>query len=366
MKRPDEVETPGRSRYREPEPTLDFGFADDVPIAPDPLDPHPEHPTPIDLVLRLTRKQREKRVEKLVELAWRRYHEGIAKYAVGKNIAAVCLLRSGGNDSETISHIFRDVATHHVHANTGTGIEATRQFVRDTAKAAGKPLLEVHPEPGKGYREMVLGELYGTNRKTGLREQVWPGGFPGPAAHKIMYQRLKDRGLEQVPHLLGVSGSRTDRIVFVAGRRRPESKRRSTVPHYQRRYNILWNSPCAVWHKADLRAYRLMNPDMPTNEIARRIGMSGECGCLANATAGEADRWRREFPNDPFIKMIDELEALLADRDDIPEHRKKWGWAGEYDEPDEIERIDGLCSVNCGPDPIADAMDPLFGLEYVA
>jgi 3'-phosphoadenosine 5'-phosphosulfate sulfotransferase (PAPS reductase)/FAD synthetase len=351
----------GRSRYREPEPTLELGFVDDVPIEHDPLNPHPEHPTPIELVVRLTRPEREKRVERLVDLARRRYEEAVQ--ASPKTVAGVCALRSGGNDSEAITHLFRDVATHHVHANTGTGIEATREFVRSTAAAAGIPLIERSPKPGQGYRDLVLGNVYARSRTTGDWVQAWPGGFPGPAAHRVMYQRLKERSLEQVPHDFGISGSRTERILFIAGRRRSESKVRSTVPHYDSRGTVDWVSPIAVWHKADLRAYRLMNPDIATNETAVTLGMSGECGCLANATAGEADRWRAAYPNDPFIREVDEMERLLAPRTDIPEHRKKWGWGGTYDEPDVIERIDGLCGVNCGPDPLLDLMDPLFELE---
>lgn len=353
----------GRSRHREPEATLDLGYTDDVPIEHDPLNPHPEHPTPIELVVRLTRPQRERRVERLVELARMRYAEAVDMHGAGKVMVGVCALRSGGNDSEAITHLFQDVTTHHVHANTGTGIEATRQFVRDTAMAAGIPLIERGPKPGQGYRDIVLGNVYAHSRATGELVQAWPGGFPGPAAHRVMYQRLKERSLEQVPHDFGISGSRTERVVFIAGRRRSESKTRSTVPHHEAKGTIIWASPIAVWHKADLRAYRLMHGDIATNPVATVLGMSGECGCLANATAGEADRWRKAFPDDPFIREIDELEALLAGRDDIPEHRKKWGWGGTYDEPDKVERIDGLCGVNCGPDPLLDLMDPLFELE---
>lgn len=368
----------GRSRYREPEPTFDLGYVDDVPIEHDPLNPHPEYPTPIEQVLRLTRPQREKRVERLVEMAWERYYEAVSLIqADGKEIAAVCALTSGGNDSYTVAHIFRSVTTHQVHANTGTGIEATRQFVRDQARVWGVPLLEVHPKPGEGYFDLVRGKVMARSKKTGELVQAWPGGFPGPAAHAIMYTRLKERGLEQVPHRLGISGSRTQRALYIAGRRRPESLRRSKVPHFEieNKGTTPWSSPIAIWHKADLRAYRLMHgwgkavcpscgcTGVPRNPTAAKLGMSGECGCLANATPGEADRWRAAYPDDPFILEVNKVEAELAPRTDIPEHRKKWGWGAYYDEPDEIQRIDGLCSVNCGPDPIADAMDPLFDLD---
>ncbi|MFI5782669.1 hypothetical protein [Nocardia sp. NPDC051570] len=40
------------SRHSPPAPTLAFGFDDDVPIEHDPLDPHPEYSTPLELVVR--------------------------------------------------------------------------------------------------------------------------------------------------------------------------------------------------------------------------------------------------------------------------------------------------------------------------
>ena len=351
----------GRSRHREPAATLDLGLADDVPLDPDPLDPHPEHPTPIEMVLRLTASERETRVKRLVEMAWNRYDQALDVEVAGRNVAGVCSLVSGGNDSYTVAHIFRSVATHHVHANTGTGIEATRQFVRETAAAWGITLLEEHA-PTSYFDIVVNGHI---SPDTG--KQVWPAGFPGPAAHHVMYTLLKERSLRRVAHHLGVSGSRTDRVVFIAGRRRPESKRRATVPHYESQGTIVWASPIAVWHKADLRAYRLMHPDVPANPVAQVLGMSGECGCLANAVAEEPQRWRDAYPDDPFIRKINETEALIADRTDIPQARKKWGWGGSEDDPDAaaaMTQFDGtvgaLCSTNCGPDPIFDLMDPLF------
>lgn len=354
----------GRSRHREPEPTFDLGLPTDVPSDPDPLDPHPEHPTPLDLVVRLTRPEREQRVERLVEMARARYVEAMQAHGTGKTVVGVCALRSGGGDSETVTHLFRDLITHHVHANTGTGIEATRQFVRDTATTAGVPLIEGHPTPGQGYRDLVLGNVMAVSRTTGELVRAWPGGFPGPAAHAVMFQRLKERALMRVPHEFGISGSQHHRLVFLAGRRRPESKRRAAVPHHERDGTIVWVSPIAVWHKADLRAYRLMHPDMPTNPVSAVLGLSGECGCLSNATADEPEKWRAAYPDDPFIREIAELEALLVNRDDIPEHRKKWGWGGTHDEPDPVPSLEGtLCSTNCGTDPLFDLMDPLFDLE---
>lgn len=351
-----------QTRHRPPDPHLPYGYTDDVPIEHDPLNPHPEHPTPIELVVRLTRSERETRVRALIDLSQYKYEHALDRWADGKNVVATCSLVSGGNDSYTVANVFRDATTHHVHANTETGIEATRVFVRDTAAGWQMPLIEHKPEPGKGYFDLVRGDVMARSKKTGEMVRAWPGGFPGPAAHAIMYQRLKQRALDRVPHDFGISGSRTERVVFIAGRRRPESKVRSTVPYADPQGTILWISPMAVWHKADLRAYRLMFPDIPQNPVAKVLGMSGECGCLSYSTAGEAQRWREAFPEDPFILKVGEVEAEIADRTDIPDHRKKWGWGGDYDDPDEVEEFgrNALCSVNCGPDPLFDSMDPLF------
>jgi 3'-phosphoadenosine 5'-phosphosulfate sulfotransferase (PAPS reductase)/FAD synthetase len=336
------------------QPTLDIpGYA----ISRDPLDPDWEVPTPIDLVMRLTRKQREQRVERLVEMSQQRFREALEVEGAGKRIAATCLLVSGGNDSYTVAHLFREHADYMVHANTGTGIEATREHVRATAAAWGLPLLEVHPKVGQGYREMVLGEF-----RSVAGDVQWTG-FPGPAGHAMMYRMLKERGLRQVPKLLGISGSATDRVVFVAGRRRAESERRSNVPHHDTRGTMLWASPITVWHKADLRAYRLMVGDVPVNPVAEVLGMSGECGCLANAKEGERERWMATYPDEPFLHRVLEWEEELArTRPDLEPYAARWGM-GWLDR--EAKRSTGgtLCGPECGRDPLLDMMDPLFKMD---
>lgn len=354
------------TRWRPSQPTLELGLADDIPFEHDPLHPHPEEPTPIDLVVRLTRSQREARVHQLVDLAQRRYAEALSTHADGKTIAGVCALVSGGNDSYTVARLFRDQLTHLVHANTGTGIEATRTHVRSTAISWGLPLIEHTPAAGEGYFDLVLGKVTARSQTTGEVVQSWPGGFPGPAAHALMQQRLKGRCLEHVPRALGISRSRTERVVFIAGRRRSESRRRAAVPHHERKGTVIWSSPIAVWHKADLKMYRLMSGDVPSNPVAEVLGMSGECGCLANAVAGETGRWRTAYPDEPFIRRVEEVERILAGPgfDHIPPHRKRWGWGSEHQETDaEVPMSsDSLCGPNCGPD-LLDLMDPLFPLD---
>ncbi len=100
----------------------------------------------------------------------------------------------------------------------------------------------------------------------------------------------------------------------------------------------------------------------------QRIESNEKTAEVRRDAPGEPERWREAFPDDPFIEEVDQVEAEIADRDDIPDHRKKWGWGGMYADPDEIEEFarNAVCSGTCGGvDPLIDRMDPLFGLDGV-
>lgn len=330
-------------------------------IEHDALHPHPEEPTPLDMVLALTRPQREKRVERLIELAWYRYHEALQYFILdrGKTHHSTCLLFSGGKDSSTIAALFRPVATHIIHADTGTGIQGTRNFVRDTAAAWNLPLIMKRSDDD--YFDMVLGRLRNKNGET-----AWRGGFPGPGAHGFVYQRLKERALDRCRHTLGIANSRTQMSLWIAGRRRPESKQRDDIPHAEGDGSVAWNAPLAVWHKADLLTLRLMEghaDKVPENPHAARLGMSGECGCLCNAHPGEREMWFANYSDEPFLQRVLEAETELQKPEyaHIPDHMKRWGWGAEVG--DVRDPAPGrLCGRDCGPDPLLDMMDPLFAL----
>lgn len=241
-------------------------------------------------------------------------------HADGKELAGVCILYSGGDDSTVLTHLLRARADYLVHANTGIGIEATRQFVRDTAAAWGIPLLEKHPPPGSTYEEIVL---------------EW--GFPGPGYHWRMYQRLKERCLRQVRRDLVTS--RAQRVVFVAGRRREESQRRMRIPEFEREGSTVWISPLVHWTKLDLNTYRQLHPDCPRNPVAALLHMSGECLCGSFAHAGELEEIAAWFPE--TAAYIHDLEHRVAASpavvDRQPWYKCRWGWgerlaAGEITE----------------------------------
>jgi len=194
-----------------------------------------------DAVAALSATEREQRVLDLVTHAHRVVIKAKRVHGseTGHDIVATCVLFSGGNDSTVLAHVMRDRVTHAVHANTTIGIEQTRQYVRDTCKDWGLPLIEeVAPV---SYRELVLDQ-----------------GFPGPGHHFKMYQRLKERCLRQARKKL-VQNPRKQRVIFLAGRRRNESARRANVPEMEREGSVIWVSPLVHWTKLDMNTYRSMS-----------------------------------------------------------------------------------------------------------
>jgi len=272
----------------------------------DPLRPDLVTPTPLEVVASLSREQRLQRMWFLVDQARSIYRQGLETHLGGRELVASCVLFSGGNDSTTLAHLLRDIATHAIHANTTIGIEATRQFVRDTCAAWDLPLIEkVAPQ---SYRDLVL--------------EPGPGqGFPGPALHFKMYGRLKERCLDAARHDLGIAGSTKRCAVYIAGRRRQESKRREDVPLFEADGSVIWVSPFAMWTALDLATYRSIH-DVPRNPVADLLHMSGECLCGAFAHPGELDEIGEWFP-----EMRAEIEALEAEvrAAGVPEPFCRWG-----------------------------------------
>lgn len=257
----------------------------------------------------MTRSEREARLRALIIEANTIFDRTISEhvYADGRDLAATVILFSGGNDSTVLAHMFRHRATHAGHANTGVGIEATRQFVRDTCKAWDLPLIEERAKsPKDHYRTLVLER-----------------GFPGPAMHWKMYQRLKERALRQIKGIL-LQNPRKQRVVFIGGRRRDESARRAAIPENGRTGAIVWISPLIHWTKPDLNTYRLTQGDVPVNEVSDLIHMSGECLCGSFASPGERDELDYWFADD--MQFIRDLEAEIRGRSDVPVYRQTWGW----------------------------------------
>lgn len=282
----------------------------------------------------------EARLDALIEDAHRTLQRAIQMVQDdGKRLAGVVTLFSGGNDSTTVAHLFRGIASHAAHANTGIGIEATRQYVRDTCAAWGLPLIEKKPPEHATYRKLILGQVISSRGPNKGVRKVYAGGFPGPAMHYLMYQRLKERCMEQVRDEL-VSNYRKERVIFIAGRRAAESDRRKHLglkDPVERRGSTVWVSPIINWTKLDLNAYRRRFADVPRNEVSDMLHMSGECLCGAFAHPGELDEIGFWFP-----EMAEEIHALehearalweAGELPGVPEKKLCWGWGAGKEAP---------------------------------
>jgi 3'-phosphoadenosine 5'-phosphosulfate sulfotransferase (PAPS reductase)/FAD synthetase len=259
----------------------------------------------------------------------------------GHKLVATVVLFSGGNDSTTVAHLFKDIATHAAHANTSIGIEQTRQYVRDTCKAWNLPLLEKFCEPGMTYRDLVLGDSYAKSGAT-KGKRLWLG-FPGPGGHMIMYNKLKERALDAMKRDL-ISNPRKERLIFITGVRQTESKRRANRAPMARRGSSVFVNPITRWTKLDLNAYRRKFSDVPRNEVADLLHMSGECLCGAFAHAGELDEIAMWFPE--VAAEIRELEAEAAARGI---ERCRWGWGAGKEKPSESGLMCSSCDARFIP-----------------
>lgn len=250
----------------------------------------------------------EQHLERLRRDAFRILDEARKEHFTNHDMVACVVLFSGGNDSTVLAHFMRHHCSHFGHANTGIGVEATRQFVRDVAADWQIPLLERSPDPKDSYEA-----------------QVAEHGFPGPGHHYKMYQRLKERAIRKMRAEL-VTDHRTQRVMFVAGRRRAESNRRQNIPEHEREGSAVWVSPLANWSDDDMALYRRLERDVPHNEVTDHLHMSGECLCGAFAGPGEEDVVRFFYP-----EIGDEIDRLaeLARANGVTEQRCRWGW-GAY------------------------------------
>lgn len=220
----------------------------------------------------------------------------------------VFALFSGGHDSLCSTHI----AAEHprfsgaIHINTGIGIEQTREFVRNTCRDQGWHLSEYRPP--SSYESLVIAH-----------------GFPGPAHHYKMYQRLKERCLEQLLRDTRDPGNPRGKILLISGRRRQESVRRmanctdaiQVGPKPSNR--VVWVNPIIDWCSRDKWSY-MREHSLPKNRVVELLCMSGECLCGAFAKPGELDEIRRHYP-----AAAEEIDRIVEKAKEARQQHCVWG-----------------------------------------
>lgn len=242
--------------------------------------------------------------------------EEIVKEAIGEfKPVATFVGYTGGFDSTVGAHwCMNNVPGCKVFlANTGIGVPAAWRHVRRVCAQNKWPLVEIHAREdcGQDYEEMVLKH-----------------GFPGPAHHYKMFQRLKERAVRKL--LMDHKQKRSDNIMMLTGIRKDESERRSNYDYTVLDFagNVLWVNPfyfkSASWFEEYTRTHGLVR-----SPVSQQLGMSGECLCGAYAYKGEKAAIRAVCPE--TAAYLDDLEARVhsAGHD--------WGWE---DRPPKSKKAD--------------------------
>ncbi len=225
---------------------------------------------------------------------------------------AVFGLFSGGHDSVTATAIasMYPKFTAALHINTGFGVQRTREYVYETAKARGWNLLEKravdninaegNPDP-QVYRELVL-----------------KYGFPGPNGHGMMYARLKERCLRGLQRDFLASPER--RVMYISGCRSGESIRRMAhTEEVQIDGQRIWVAPIHDWSASDCSEF-MEQQQIARNPVVDLIHKSGECLCGAFAEKGELQELALWPETQPMYREIVTLEAEVR-AEGFP-----WGW----------------------------------------
>lgn len=272
----------------------------------------------------------------------------------------VYTLFSGGGDSSILAHLMRERSDALVHVRTGISITETWTYVQAVAADWGAKLHAAHPDVT--YQDLVLGRVTVKTDK-GSRPKGAPlwKGFPGPAAHYLMYQRLKERALERFRRSIVGRRGRSGQIVYLGGMRWGESDRRfRNAEEYDQWGSVIWCSPIVWWtdsHMAEYRARYLCNDvhdhafgrlcrpgTLPLSPVSEKLHMSGDCLCGAFAKPGELSEIEFWYPD-----TAAQIHALmdLAKAEGI--ERCVWG-AGKQpgEKPSKVGRI---CSKCVAPDP---------------
>ena len=214
---------------------------------------------------------------------------------------AIYLALSGGNDSRCTTHVSMPVLANDprfrgaVLVDTGVAITEAHEAVWEYAQIVGVPL-RIQRTPER-YEEFVLEH-----------------GFPGPAQHGRMYQRLKERAIRLVTAREKEGQHWRARVMYVSGVRKYESRRRVklTMP-VQRDGAAVWCNPLFWWTTPERNAYQLANT-IQRNPISEYLcGSSGDCLCGSMADPGgekEMETLRIWFPS--MYRRLRELERRAA------------------------------------------------------
>lgn len=180
---------------------------------------------------------------------------------------AIICLYSGGYDSLVMTHLTHALRKEplHVYAiDTKMGADGWSNYVTKVA-AAYQWKFSIYDNQA-GFDEWL----------TWVKLNGCPRHIEG---HKRTYNRLKGRAIEAI--LQAHKTHYYDKILFLSGIRKAESRERNKLEHPINRMgksNAIFANPLFYWQNDDITHYRLIH-DLPPNPFYETVGGSGDCQC---------------------------------------------------------------------------------------
>lgn len=135
------------------------------------------------------------------------------------------------------------------------------EFVRDSAKTLGAGRFE----------------FWQSRRFSEWPRFVRDGGFGYTKSfHTMYYRMLKEAAFRDI--VQRYKKHHHDRIMFVTGMRRLESRDRAATPEHSRSGSYVWCNPLVYWNEQETQTYRIEN-GLPESPFYHHGLGSGDCEC---------------------------------------------------------------------------------------
>lgn len=176
---------------------------------------------------------------------------------------------SGGYDSMVATHKTLEWAKRHAHSasiitvaiDTRLHADGWPEYVRQSAKEIGARRFEI-------WQTTMLDKWIADVEERGFAYRK--------AQHKIYFYYLKQNAFRAV--VAHYKKHRHDRIMFITGVRRSESKERAGTPEWERNGSNVWCNPLVYWGEQEIHEYRFAH-DLPENPFYAQTNNSGDCLC---------------------------------------------------------------------------------------
>lgn len=231
----------------------------------------------------------------------------ILSNAIGKGINDFIVGLTGGKDSVVVADFlfenYPSLAKGCVYADTGVGLQETKDFVKDYCNERGWKLEIRKPKLGNDYESIV-------------KEY----GFPSYSIHDIIMRKLK---IIPIREYLASRTTKTITSCLVSGVRKKESQRRfirSKKPIHKD--HIWFVSP--MIDKSNVWMYNYFTEHkLKKSPVYQTLHISGDCLCGCFSDKSEAKVLDVYYPK--LAEFLRKLEQEIKFNSAIPEDKRTWG-----------------------------------------